>query len=385
MKDLQLKLKDLTLPPDRVLGVADERGVIIVASDEQLIGEQDAAVRAFLASGDIQSFAGDRTYRVVDRPSGARLICFVDGADDLAAGMLELFSLWVKAELKQFDDYEERDQKQKLAFLKNVLLENELPGDIPLKAREFRVKYNVRRLLVIMRTKPDEFKACHEALEARFGDREEDYILPMDEANLVLLLETPDEENCETREEIFSKLVADMKEEAMADVKVGVSMNFASLKDTAKAYKEASLALIVGDIFKSKTPEVMMYCNLGLGRLIYQLPITLCELFLREVFAPGTYEALDPETLLTIEKFFENSLNGSETSRQLFVHRNTLVYRLDKVEKITGLDLRNFEDAVLFKLAEMVRDYLTYVEENKVTRYARMGMELGTEDYLPMV
>jgi carbohydrate diacid regulator len=129
----------------------------------------------------------------------------------------------------------------------------------------------------------------------------------------------------------------------------------------------------------------MMYCNLGLGRLIYQLPITLCELFLREVFEPGTYEALDPETLLTIEKFFENSLNGSETSRQLFVHRNTLVYRLDKVEKITGLDLRNFEDAVLFKLAEMVRDYLTYVEENKVTRYARMGMELGTEDYLPMV
>lgn len=385
MKDLQLKLKELTLPPNRALGVADERGVIIVASDEHIIGEQDAAVRAFLASGDIQSFAGDRTYRVIDRPSGARLICFVDGADDLAAGMLELFTLWVKAELKQFDDFEERDQKQKLAFLKNVLLENELPGDIPLKAREYRVKYNVRRLLVIMRTKPEEFKACHEALEARFGDHEDDYILPMDEANLVLLLETPDEENCETREAIFSKLVADMKEEAMADVKLGVSMNFASLKDTAKAYKEASLALIVGDIFKSKTPEVMMYCNLGLGRLIYQLPITLCELFLREVFAPGTYEALDPETLLTIEKFFENSLNGSETSRQLFVHRNTLVYRLDKVEKITGLDLRNFEDAVLFKLAEMVRDYLTYVEENKVTRYARMGMELGAEDYLPMV
>jgi len=128
-----------------------------------------------------------------------------------------------------------------------------------------------------------------------------------------------------------------------------------------------------------------MYCNLGLGRLIYQLPITLCELFLREVFAPGTYEALDSETLLTIDKFFENSLNGSETSRQLFVHRNTLVYRLDKVEKITGLDLRNFEDAVLFKLAEMVRDYLTYVEDNKVTRYARMNLELGAEDYLPMV
>ena len=112
----------------------------------------------------------------------------------------------------------------------------------------------------------------------------------------------------------------------------------------------------------------MRYDKLGLGRLIYQLPITLCELFLREVFEPGTYEALDPVTRETIDKFFENSLNGSETSRQLFVHRNTLVYRLDKVQKITGLDLRNFEDAVLFKLADMVRNYLAYVEEEKKKR-----------------
>ncbi len=385
MKDMQLQFKELTLSPDRTVGVADEKGIIVLSSDENLVGSQDAAIRAFLASGDIQSFAGDRTYRIVDRANGYRLICFVEGADEVAAGYVELLSRWLMAELRQHDDFEERGHKQKLSFLKNVLLENELPGDIPLKAREYRVKYNVRRLLVIMRTKPEEFKACYEALEARLGDREDDYLLPMDEENIVLLLETPDEENCEAREARFKKLVADVKEEALADVKLGVSMNFKSLKDTAKAYKEAALALIVGDIFKGKTPDVMMYCNLGLGRLIYQLPITLCELFLREVFAPGTYEALDAETLLTIDKFFENSLNGSETSRQLFVHRNTLVYRLDKVEKITGLDLRNFEDAVLFKLAEMVRDYLSYVEENKVTRYARMNLELGAEDYLPMV
>ena len=166
----------------------------------------------------------------------------------------------------------------------------------------------------------------------------------------------------------FQGVPRELEESAMVDVKIGVSMTASNLTETAKAYQEASIALIVGEIFQGEEMSVMRYERLGLGRLIYQLPITLCELFLREVFEPGTYEALDPVTMGTINKFFENNLNGSETSRQLFVHRNTLVYRLDKVEKITGLDLRNFEDAVLFKLADMVRDYLAYVEDQKAKR-----------------
>ena len=138
-----------------------------------------------------------------------------------------------------------------------------------------------------------------------------------------------------------------------------------TLKDTAKSYREASLALTVGSIFESDT-NIMRYDQLGLGRLIYQLPPTLCHMFLDEVFPKGAYEALDSETLLTIQKFFENNLNGSETSRQLFVHRNTLVYRLDKVQKITRLDLRSFDDAVLFKLASMVRKYLEKQEKGSL-------------------
>ena len=149
--------------------------------------------------------------------------------------------------------------------------------------------------------------------------------------------------------------------EAMGKVKVGVGMPVETLRDISKSYREANLALTIGGIFKP-TEDIMRYDNLGLGRLIYQLPPTLCQMFLDEVFEDKSYEQLDQEIINTIDTFFECDLNGSETSRKLFVHRNTLVYRLDKVQKITGLDVRTFEDAVLFKLASMVKKYLDYLE-----------------------
>ena len=82
-------------------------------------------------------------------------------------------------------------------------------------------------------------------------------------------------------------------------------------------------------------------------------------MFIREIFDSKSPDDFDEETLTTINKFFENSLNVSETSRKLFVHRNTLVYRLEKIKKLTGLDLREFEDAIVFKVALMVKKYLT--------------------------
>ena len=131
-----------------------------------------------------------------------------------------------------------------------------------------------------------------------------------------------------------------------------------NIKDLARAYKEAQVAIEVGKVFDTEK-NIISYENLGIGRLIYQLPTTLCEMFLQEVFKKGSIESLDRETLMTVLCFFENNLNVSETSRKLFVHRNTLVYRLEKIRKITGLDLREFEHAITFKVALMVRKYLT--------------------------
>ena len=245
-----------------------------------------------------------------------------------------------------------------MGFLKNVLLENELPGDIPLKAREHKVLYATRRQAFLIKCEEGNVQSYVPALKEALQSWGKDYILPMDEDNIVVLLELDEKEHQgESIDDLAKRLFDTLIEEDVAKIYIGIGLPAETLKETAKSYREASLALTVGGIFESES-YIMRYDKLGLGRLIYQLPPTLCHMFLNEVFRPGAYEALDSETLLTIQKFFENNLNGSETSRQLFVHRNTLVYRLDKVQKITGLDLRNFDDAVLFKLAAMVRKYL---------------------------
>ena len=121
------------------------------------------------------------------------------------------------------------------------------------------------------------------------------------------------------------------------------------------------MALEVGKIFYVDK-NVIAYSNLGIGRLIYQLPLPLCKMFIKEIFMNTSPDEFDEETLTTINKCFENNLNVSETSRQLYIHRNTLVYRLDKLQRSTGLDLRVFDDAITFKIALMVVKYMKYME-----------------------
>ena len=141
-------------------------------------------------------------------------------------------------------------------------------------------------------------------------------------------------------------------------VNVGIGTSVIGVKELARSFKEAQMALEVGKVFDTDK-NIVSYDNLGIARLIYHLPTTLCETFLHEVFKKGSIESLDHETLFTIQKFFENNLNVSETSRKLFVHRNTLVYRLEKIKKLTGLDLREFDHAIIFKIALMVKKYLS--------------------------
>ena len=232
------------------------------------------------------------------------------------------------------------------SFLKNVLLENELPGDIPLKAREYKIEYAVPRQAFLVRINNVAEINVPERLRQLYPETDDHYVLPMDEESIVVLVELDAqimEKDHSERRQIISDMAEDMLKSLSGDdpssIHIGVGMQAETLKDTAKSYREASLALTVGDIFENDT-NIMRYDKLGLGRLIYQLPPTLCRMFLSEVFEPGAYEALDDETLLTIHKFFENNLNGSgHRASSLFT--NTLVYRLDKVQKITALDLRN--------------------------------------------
>ncbi len=357
MEELKRCIREASLFLDKVAGVLDPDGIIIACTDEELEGTEDSSARAVILSDDAVAVTYGRTYMKLPVNDRLTTVCFIDGTDAVARNYLDLLCRWITAALKERNSDAERE-----AFLKNVLLENELPGDIPLKAREFKIPFTLARQAYLIRFEQAEEVDCVEILQSLFPDRRNNYILPMDEETIVLLAEYP-RDNPALIDEMANQILDNLNAESMAKVHIGIGMPAENLKDTAKSYREASLALTVGAIFESDS-YVMRYDQLGLGRLIYQLPPTLCHMFLDEVFPKGAYEALDSETLLTIQKFFENNLNGSETSRQLFVHRNTLVYRLDKVQKITGLDLRSFDDAVLFKLASMVRKYLEKQEKS---------------------
>ena len=198
----------------------------------------------------------------------------------------------------------------------------------------------------------------YEIIQNLITDKVKNYIINISEQDMVIVKEVEDDCTSEDLEKEAEALLNQAQNEYGAKILIGVSSIVEKLKDLAKAYKEARIALEVGKVFDIERP-VMSYENLGIGRLIYQLPTTLCEIFLQEVFKKGSLESLDRETLMTVQSFFENNLNVSETSRKLFVHRNTLVYRLEKIRKLTGLDLREFDHAVTFKVALMVKKYLT--------------------------
>lgn len=361
MDEMQQCMKQAAEFIGEVAGVIDSEGRVVASTNPALVGESDAAGLAFFNTEVQKAVSDNRSYKRISLANGDDFVCFVDGSDPVSGSYVDLISAWIQAELQDGKNEAERE-----TLLKNILLENELPGDIPLKAREFHILYTAPRIAYLIRVEDGDSLDCMETLRSMFPNRRQDFLLPMDESSIVLLKRLEHERD-EDIESYALQILDTINSESMSKVRIGIGMPVEILKDCAKSYREASLALTVGSIFENDS-YMMRYDKLGLGRLIYQLPPTLCQMFLTEVFPTGSYDQLDSETLKTISKFFENNLNGSETSRQLFVHRNTLVYRLDKVQKITGLDLRNFEDAVLFKLASMVRCYL---EHQKSTPLAR--------------
>ncbi|MBQ3118823.1 MAG: helix-turn-helix domain-containing protein [Clostridia bacterium] len=246
------------------------------------------------------------------------------------------------------------DRYDKASYLKNVLLGNVLPGDINMRSGELQIDADIPRIVYIVQI-PGNETGVIQLLQNMFP--EQDFIINIDNKNIVVIKSLAGNNNKEFVIKTAQSIVDTINSELLLKVYVGIGTPVKSINDIAHSYSESRLALEIGRVFDGDK-YILSYGELGIGRLIYQLPSKLCELFLDEIFQKEGLEVLDEETLQTIDKFFENNLNVSETSRQLFVHRNTLVYRLDKIERLTGLDLRKFDDAVVFKVAVLVRKYL---------------------------
>ena len=244
--------------------------------------------------------------------------------------------------------------------MKNLLLDNLLLVDIYNRAKKLHVEINARRVVLIVEVVEERDGDEMERVRSLFTGRTRDFVTAVDEHSIIVVKELGEKDSYDDVQKTASVITSafrDKKEE----VRVAYGTIVGEIKEVSRSYKEASMALDVGKIFFSEK-NIIAYSTLGIGRLIYQLPIPLCRMFIDEIFDGKSLEEFDEETLTTIYKFFENSLNVSETSRQLYIHRNTLVYRLDKLQKSTGLDLRVFEDAITFKIALMVVKYMKYME-----------------------
>ena len=255
--------------------------------------------------------------------------------------------------------YKERFDRNN--FFQNLLLDNLLLVDIYNRAQKLHIEVECPRIIYLIETKIEKDNSAMEMLKSLFSSQNGDYITAVDEKNIILIKALEREDDLDTIEKTADMIVDMMNSEAMMNVRVAYGTVVSELREVSKSYKEATMAMDVGKIFYAEKC-VISYAKLGIGRLIYQLPVNLCKIFIEEIFGDNVPYDMDEETLTTINKFFENNLNVSETSRQLFIHRNTLVYRIEKLQKSTGLDIRVFDDALTFKIALMVVNYMKYLE-----------------------
>lgn len=248
-------------------------------------------------------------------------------------------------------------------FMQNILLNNMLVVDMYNKAQKLHIE-QAERVVYVIEVEAKKDAAVIETVKNLFVTKTRDFVTEVDEKSIILI---KDCREMKTEEELYSlacMIIDNMHTEAMVKVRVGYGNRVHNLQDISKSYDEAMMALEVGRIFYAEK-EIISYSLLGIGRLIYQLPMSLCEMFIKEVFEDGIPDVFDEETMVTIQKFFDNNLNISETARQLYVHRNTLVYRLERLEKIIGLDIRKFEDAMTFKIALMVIAHMEWQKNRK--------------------
>lgn len=258
--------------------------------------------------------------------------------------------------------YEKRVDKNR--FFQQLLLDNLLLVDVYNQAKKLNVDIEDKRVVFVVEPKKQGDNLVLETMKSLYATGTKDYVTSVDEGHIILIKTLEKNDDYKEVNDIAKTIVDTLSAEAMVDTRIAYGTIIEELKDVSKCYKEASMALDVGRIFYVEK-NVLAYNELGIGRLIHQLPISLCEMFLEEVFHGNTMEQLDKETLMTVNSFFENNLNISETARQMYLHRNTLGYRLDKITRTTGLDVKKFDDALTFKIALMVSDHMRFLKNQE--------------------
>ena len=336
------------------LCIMDTEGKTLATTFPESDGYEEAVLSFAGSPADSQVIQGYQFFKVFDDKQLEYVLLVKGGSDDVyMIGKIATFQIQ-----NLLVAYKERFDKDN--FIKNLLLDNLLLVDIYNRAKKLHIDIEVRRVVFIVETNREKDGNELEKIRSLFGGKSKDFVTAVDEKNIIVVKELAENETYDDLRKTAEVILNLFRSEADGvHIAYGTVIN--ELKEVSRSYKEARMALDVGKIFFEER-NIIAYSQLGIGRLIYQLPIPLCKMFIKEIFDGKSPDDFDEEILSTINKFFENSLNVSETSRQLYIHRNTLVYRLDKLQKSTGLDLRVFEDAITFKIALMVVKYMKYME-----------------------
>ncbi|MCD7745294.1 MAG: helix-turn-helix domain-containing protein [Lachnospiraceae bacterium] len=340
------------------LCVLDTEGVMLATTFSEAEEFRDSVLAFANSPADSQVVSGCQFFKVFDDHQLEYILLSNGNSDDAhMVGRMAAFQLQ-----SLLVAYKERFDKDN--FIKNLLLDNLLLVDIYNRAKKLHIDTEARRVVFIVELDHEKETAPLENIRALFGARSDDFITAVDEKSIIVVKELGEQDSYADMDRVAEMILDALGEEKKQEALVAYGTIVGEIKEVSRSYKEARMALNVGKIFFEER-KVIAYSTLGIGRLIYQLPIPLCKMFIKEIFDGKSPDDFDEETLTTINKFFENSLNVSETSRQLYIHRNTLVYRLDKLQKQTGLDLRVFEDAITFKIALMVVKYMNYMESQE--------------------
>lgn len=340
----------------RELSVAEREGKIVATTEESMVNTVIESADIFIQSpAENQLVQGYQYFKVFDNGS-PEYIVMIKGEDEEAYRIGKITAFQIQNLLVAYKERFDGDN-----FTKNLLLDNLLLVDIYSRAKKLRIENNVPRVVFLIETEIDKEFNVVEIVRSIFPTKQKDFVTAVDEKSIILVKELKEKDSKEEIDQISKHIYDTLSAEAMTSVYVAIGTVVNDLKNVSASYKEAKMALEVGKIFE-ENKKIVNYEQLGIGRLIYQLPAPLCKMFINEVLHGLSMDQFDEETLTTVNKFFENNLNVSETSRQLYIHRNTLVYRLDKLQKMTGLDLRNFDDAIIFKIMLMVSKYMHYRE-----------------------
>ncbi len=340
------------------LCVLDTEGVMLATTFPEAENFRDSVLSFVTSPADSQVVSGCQFFKVFDDHQLEYILLANGNSDDVhMVGRMAAFQIQ-----NLLVAYKERFDKDN--FIKNLLLDNLLLVDIYNRAKKLHIETDVPRVVYIVEIDHEKESGAMENIRAFLGPRSDDFITEVDEKSIIVVKEVDDSRENKDLEATAQQILDSLGEEKKNEALIAYGTVVDEIKEVSRSYKEARMALNVGKIFYEDR-KVIAYSSLGIGRLIYQLPIPLCKMFIQEIFHDKSPEDFDEETLTTINKFFENSLNVSETSRQLYIHRNTLVYRLDKLQKSTGLDLRVFDDAITFKIALMVVQYMDYMESQE--------------------